>query len=152
MSYRKGFRAFDTSAGWRIGNVESCFSFVGFWPKRRNHRPPIPPSRSFRNVPSARDRYASLNFSPPHRFTIRQRSQFPSPSILLSEGSNTAACMLPWACVAEVCLHLHNNALLSFRKEYNSKMSTFDVNCNGDFGQPCALSLPTPAHSSIEYP
>src|SRR5262249_36052681 len=106
MSCRKVFRAFDISGGWRIGNVESYFSFVAFWPKRRNRRPALPTSRSFRNVPSAGGRCASLNVSPRDRFTIRQRSQFLFPAILLSERSNTAACMLLWACVAEVWFHL----------------------------------------------
>src|SRR5215831_9059689 len=95
MSCRKGFRAFDTLGGWPIGNVESCFSFVAFWPKPRNHPPALPPNRLLRNVRSARGQCASLNVLPPDRFAIRQRSQSPSPSILLREASNTATLHAP---------------------------------------------------------
>ena len=96
MSCRKGFRAFDTSGGWPIGNVKSCFRFAVFWPKRRNRPPVLPTSRLLRNARSARGPCALLNALPPDRFAIRQRSQSPSLSILLSEASNTAACMLLW--------------------------------------------------------
>src|SRR5215813_7197238 len=109
MSCRKGFHAFDTSGGWRIENGESYFSFVAFWPKRRNRRPALLTSRFLRNARSARGQCALLNALPPDRFAIRQRSQSPSPSILLKQAPTTAACMLLWACGLEVCVHLNDD-------------------------------------------
>jgi hypothetical protein len=53
--------AFDTSGGWPIGNVKSCFSFAAFWPRRRNRRPALPTSRFLRNVRSAKKQCALLN-------------------------------------------------------------------------------------------
>src|SRR5262249_4154892 len=87
MSCRKGFRAFDTSGGWPIANVKSCFRFAAFWPKRRNRRPVLPTSRFLRNARSARGPCALLNALPPDSFEISQRSLSPSPWIILSEAS-----------------------------------------------------------------
>src|SRR5262249_45083211 len=106
MSCRKGFRAFDTSGGWPIGNVKSCFSSAAFWPKRRNRRPSAPDQQVPQKCPKCQGQCALLNALPPDRFAIRRRSQSRSPWILLRKASNTARCMLLWACIAEVCFHL----------------------------------------------
>src|SRR5262245_37398941 len=130
MSCRKGFRAFDTSGGWPIGNVKSRFRFAAFWPKRRNRSPALPTSRFLRNVRSARGQCALLNALPPDRFAIRQRSQSPSPSILLREASNTSRCMLLWACGVEVCFHLNHDPFFQAWEEAERTIGPFDLISN----------------------
>src|SRR5215813_7218705 len=117
MSCRKGFRGFDTSVGWRLGNGESYFRFVAFWPKRQNRIPAPPTSGSLRNVPSAPARCASSNVSHRDKFAIRQRPHFLSRSIPLSERSNTVPCMLVWACVAELRLNLKRRSFFHVCEE-----------------------------------
>ena len=153
MSCRKGFRAFDTSGGWPIGNVKSCFRFAAFWPKRLTRCPALPTSRFLRNVRSARGQCALLNALPPDRFAIRQRSQSPSPWILLREPSKTAACMLLW--------DVHRGSVLSPKRRSffprlgrsrTEQWGPFDLNSNVHFGQTYTWFLPTTTHPAIEYP
>src|SRR5262249_38275261 len=141
-----------TSGGWRIENGESYFSFVAFWPKRQNRRPAPRTSRSLRNVPSAAARCASSNVSPPDKFAIRQRSQFLSPSILLSDVP-----IWPYACslwrASRRCAFSYPTTLFQrLNRGRTQQMCSFDLNSDTDFGQTCTWLLPTPTHSAIEYP
>src|SRR5215471_11028933 len=152
MSCRKGFRAFDTSDGWPIGNVKSCCPFAAFWPKRRYRRPALLTSRFLKNVRSARGQCALLNALPLDRFAIRQRSQSPFLWILLSEASNTATCMLLWACIAQVCFHQNDDPFFHVWEEAELNNGPFDLNSKVHFRQTYTWFLPTTTHSAIEYP
>src|SRR5262249_47725106 len=96
--------------GWLANRKrQKCFRFAAFWPKRRNRRPVLPTSRFLRNARSARGPCALLNALPPDRFAIRQRSLSRPHGYFLGKRPNTAACMLFWACIAEVCFHLNDD-------------------------------------------